>query len=484
MKGCGWFHGFHHRDRHYVYDPRVNEVCLVGREVAERLGFRSPGAQPLTDCEHQAADQEIEAARNSGLFLPAEPPRLESCRSCYDEETFTSGLSQLTLSLTERCNLRCAYCPHTHDGLPWQRAHSDREMSREVMASALRYFLPRCVGAEQASVSFYGGEPLLAFERIQEAVELIEAESPRSDLRIIVDTNGLLLGDEQVLDFLIDHRLHLQISLDGPAAIHDRHRLRGDGGASHAVVMEGIRALLARDPAACDRLRLQATVVDAGELDEIGAWFAAFPPYRELGIEGVPHVGVNLADLSGVDPGEPWLRVVDLTARSRHLSESRERYVKVRRRGEDPDPVARALFDGDLIRFFHRSRDAIGETVSPAGFCIAGRRRLHVTANGEFQPCERVGRVLMIGNVEEGINAGTAEDLVDGFVEAQRERCRTCWAVRLCTVCATSLVNGTEVPEAVCENVRRSREDVLRLWVDLVAAGDEAMAFLKNSTVG
>ncbi len=484
MSGRVGFHHFQHRDHHYVYDPRVNEVCLVSAAVVDLLGFHLSDDATISTRERRDADAEIDIARASGLFRSFATPRLEVCRSCYDEEGFATGLSQLTLSLTERCNLRCEYCPHTHDGLTWQRAHSDREMSREVMTRALRYFLPRSVGAEHASVSFYGGEPLLAFERVKDAVAIIEAETPRPDLRIIVDTNGLLLRDEQILAFLIEHRLHLQISLDGPAAIHDRHRLRGDGGASHAVVMEGIRALLARDPAACDRLRLQATVVDAGELDEIGAWFAAFPPYRELGIEGVPHVGVNLADLSGVDPGEPWLRVVDLTARSRHLSESRERYVKVRRRGEDPDPVARALFDGDLIRFFHRSRDAIGETVSPAGFCIAGRRRLHVTANGEFQPCERVGRVLMIGNVEEGINAGTAEDLVDGFVEAQRERCRTCWAVRLCTVCATSLVNGTEVPEAVCENVRRSREDVLRLWVDLVAAGDEAMAFLKNSTVG
>ena len=479
-------HVFEHRGACYAYDPGANEVCKIDPVVAGRLGCGVGGFDRdklHTTEELRRADIEIGDAVAEGLFCAEPVPELDVCGSCRGDSEYDAHLSQLTLSVTERCNLRCSYCPHTHGGLEWQRLHSDRVMPQETMAAALRYFLPRCADAPVATISFYGGEPLLEFDTIRQGVKIIEEESPRTDIRIVIDTNGVLLGEREVLEFVVDHRLHLQLSLDGPAAIHDRHRVRGDGSPSHAFIMEGLKNLLAMDPEAAGRLRYQVTVVDAGDLERIGAWFAHFPPYIEAGIVEPPTLGVNFVDRSGIDPAVIGLDEATLTAAAGHVARYRNAYIEARRRGDEPDPVARALYDGILIRFYHRSRTAPERVMAPAGFCAAGRRRLHVNVQGEFQPCERTGARLMIGDVASGIDATAAWGLTEEFVASMKERCRRCWAVRLCTICATSMVEGVNVPEQACDQVRASLEETLRLWVDLVDAGDRAMEFLRLSRI-
>jgi uncharacterized protein len=470
-----------HRGQWYAYDPNANEVCGVGAEEAALLSGEASLLAGLDCGAIESAHREILKANAAGLFLDVPAPRLVTCGACHAPQQYDDGLSHLTLTLTEACSLRCRYCPHTHAALDWQRRHSNRRMSSEVMAGALRYFLPRCTGAEVAAVSFYGGEPLLEFALIREAVDIIEAEAPRDDVRVIIDTNGLGLAVPEVRELIVDRRLHLQVSLDGPAEVHDRYRVGADGAPSHARVLDGIRELLALDRSVARRIRFQATVVDAADLPRIGEWFADFPPFREAGLDEEPSVGVNLADLRGLGDGAQWFDREMITSRPAVLADYRQRYLSARTEGEEPDLAAKALFDPDLVRFYHRSRAPQGETATLTAFCVAGKRRLHVTTRGAFQPCERVGTGLCIGNVDDGIDPVAAAALVERFVAEMGGRCRACWASRLCTLCATSLADGGGIPESVCEGVRGSREEMLCLWIDLVEAGAGAMDFLKGS---
>ena len=117
----------------------------------------------------------------------------------------------LQVVLTSTCNLRCAYC--------YQDRKPRRFMSGDTLRSAVDLLL-RSAG-RQATLIFYGGEPLLAFPLMRQAVEHVEAtRSPRTRVHYETSTNGTLLDGERTA-FLERHRVQTQVSFDGLPAAQD-----------------------------------------------------------------------------------------------------------------------------------------------------------------------------------------------------------------------------------------------------------------------
>ena len=117
------------------------------------------------------------------------------------------SVRDLTLHLTEECNLDCRYC--------FQKRRSQRlgfSTIRKVLESFQDAFEAR------SFIGFYGGEPLLEFDTIRRTVEYIQAHKTlrRKKLRYSVSTNGTLLNKE-VLGFLNTHKFRVNLSHDGTA---------------------------------------------------------------------------------------------------------------------------------------------------------------------------------------------------------------------------------------------------------------------------
>ncbi len=109
--------------------------------------------------------------------------------------------------LTEECNFRCAYCSQTR---------RRQRLGFSTLAKAIDFFRP--FFGPGCYVSFYGGEPLLAFNELKRAVEYVEKLSKKNDreVRYALTTNGSLL-DEEILGFLEEHEFTLMLSFDGQA---------------------------------------------------------------------------------------------------------------------------------------------------------------------------------------------------------------------------------------------------------------------------
>lgn len=114
--------------------------------------------------------------------------------------------------MTDDCNYDCAYC--------YQKKRK-RRLEVPILFRALDYFYP-LFGLE-CCVSFYGGEPLLAFDELKLAVDHIDARSKKRPSRhqYCLTTNGSLLTDE-ILDFLEEHNFTIILSFDGLAQEHSR----------------------------------------------------------------------------------------------------------------------------------------------------------------------------------------------------------------------------------------------------------------------
>jgi uncharacterized protein len=111
--------------------------------------------------------------------------------------------TDLTLMLTEQCNLRCPYCyvPKT-----------ERRMPEELALRATDFLLDRAPAGADLSLSFFGGEPLLELPLIERVVERGLGRHGKG-LRFTMPTNGLLL-DGGALELVHATGMQLALSVD------------------------------------------------------------------------------------------------------------------------------------------------------------------------------------------------------------------------------------------------------------------------------
>ena len=146
-------------------------------------------------------------------------------------DTFARPLRNLRLSVTDRCNLRCAYCMPEEEYAWLPRADI---LSFEETARLIDVFAD--LGVDKVRLT--GGEPLLR-KNLAHLVKLIAAESRIRDLAIT--TNGILLGQEA--QALRDAGIHrVTVSLDTLKPDRFQALTRRD---SFAQVLEGIETVRA-----------------------------------------------------------------------------------------------------------------------------------------------------------------------------------------------------------------------------------------------
>lgn len=142
-------------------------------------------------------------------------------------------LRQLYCYLTEGCNLRCRHCwivPEENHSSRRGRALLDVELFRWVVAQA------RPLGL--SGVKLTGGEPFL-HPRIAEILEIVR----QADLRLTVETNGVLLTPELARQVAAGKQAYISVSLDGADA--DTHEWVRQVPGSFEAALKGLEYLVA-----------------------------------------------------------------------------------------------------------------------------------------------------------------------------------------------------------------------------------------------
>lgn len=140
----------------------------------------------------------------------------------------------ITIMPTEQCNFRCQYCYEKYD---------KGAISLDLQNGLLKW-LRRNVGSYKSlRVSWFGGEPLLALKEMEYLSEnMIDICQKRGKpYSAGITTNGYLLT-KGVLKSLLKQRVcSIQITLDGPAFVHDKMRPLVGGGGSFDRIINNLR---------------------------------------------------------------------------------------------------------------------------------------------------------------------------------------------------------------------------------------------------
>ncbi|KUK77676.1 MAG: Radical SAM additional 4Fe4S-binding domain-containing protein [candidate division WS6 bacterium 34_10] len=145
--------------------------------------------------------------------------------------------SNLTLSLTSNCNLRCKYC-YAYAG------SSKKDLSWAKIEKAIRLTVKnnQKLNKEKLKVVFHGGgEPFFRWGILQKATELINDLWP-GNKRFSIVTNATLITDKRA-KWLKENNFHLSVSLDGPKDVHDQQRVKANGEGSFDDCIQGITHL-------------------------------------------------------------------------------------------------------------------------------------------------------------------------------------------------------------------------------------------------
>lgn len=116
-------------------------------------------------------------------------------------------IRNLVVWMTENCNLNCSYCyeckrPKSFDAV------AVKSRVQTLFEEGLMNW-----GADQHTISFFGGEPLLEFGAMKDFVAWLEDLVPRP-FRYSVTTNGTLITAE-IAEFLATKEFGMLFSIDG-----------------------------------------------------------------------------------------------------------------------------------------------------------------------------------------------------------------------------------------------------------------------------
>ena len=138
------------------------------------------------------------------------------------------------------CNLDCHYCYY----LDKAEIYGGREprMSLDMLETVVSEYI-RANDVPEVTFNWHGGEPLiLGLDFYRKALEFEQQYADGKIIHNTLQTNGTLLTEEWA-GFLARGGFLVGISLDGPAAVHDRYRKDKGGAPTFEKVMRGLRLL-------------------------------------------------------------------------------------------------------------------------------------------------------------------------------------------------------------------------------------------------
>jgi len=418
--------------------------CLRTKELSvDEIALRLP-QHPREQIE-QVFDELISAQRQ-GFFLPAYFQRTPRFKSEDYQSVLNDKMGGLTISLTTRCNLTCSYCIFG-GGYSRYPAQSGRTMTWPVLRNAADFLLMHSKKSESIHVLFFGGEPLIAFKLIRQAVDYLQTAliNDQRKLRISICTNGTILS-EAILSFLVRNQVTLQVSLDGDRELHDRNRrFMTNTKGSFDTILRNLKTIEKYDHDYFREFVRIKGVIESVDGETQDTVFQEHPIKELLDRDYVSFLLI-----------EPHYDVSLDTKYFGHLEEIGEKLVIIEGAStfdellQDFSPSQKQFFWQSYGWFFAAQAvdrlEQRGEQRLPfSKGCMLGASEGHVGPDGNISICHKAqrGRAFVIGNVNDGRwDFARIQDL-DQWLHGHDE-CSSCFAQRFCDLCFEKLKGEPE----------------------------------------
>ncbi len=207
-----------------MFQCRGDAILIPDAETVLVFGLKS---RRLIRVRHEELDATVQSLMKQGLM------RQPTVRYTTDPKRAWKGFSSLLLLVTRQCNLACVYCYA-------KASPTGQRMPLPIAISAVDRY---CSGnPKHPSVGFHGGgEPSLHQELIRAVMARAQERLPCAKWHFGIVTNGTL--GPVFLDWLVENRVRITLSWDGPPEIQNRNRPTASGQPSSDQVEKAARHL-------------------------------------------------------------------------------------------------------------------------------------------------------------------------------------------------------------------------------------------------
>lgn len=219
----------------FLFNTRLGTARLIDSRAYRSYWAAVDGDAPMTEASGLLAPL-IE----DGFLVENSADELRQIETAHRAARTNRERLSLVLAPAMACNLNCVYCFEANR-YPGRMSEATQA---NIVRLARRYFEN---GTRRLTVTWYGGEPLLAFSVIRRLSEAMLSLCREFDGAYAADivTNGTLLTPERAQQLAALKVARAQITLDGVPELHDRQRAAAHGGGTFRQVLEGIEAAAA-----------------------------------------------------------------------------------------------------------------------------------------------------------------------------------------------------------------------------------------------
>ena len=438
---------------YYCYDVNTNQIIGVDKETYDYFSN-------LSSEKNERLELRLEPLRKRGIFSANRPKEMKHAASEYLKYELNENIQQMSLQLTQQCNFNCSYCTYAPKDFEYQREHSSKRISEETAFKALEFFAAHAKNSQRLAIGFYGGEPLLEFELIKKLIPYAEELFEGKELYFTMTTNGSLLTPDK-FEYLSKHDIHINISLDGPPEMHNRSRkFAANGMGTFDAIMRNLTQIKEKHPQKYRRIGFMITADSRFENSGLYNFFDTNELFRYSNIR---YNSIN----DNLSFEKHYMDESYVITQNKLLFKAR--LAEIGKYHGDISNITKSMLKSTVERFevSMKPRWKIGDTTSHSGPCVPGQRRLFVTVDGNFLPCERISETSapnIIGNLDEGFLLNKADKVLN-ICELTEYDCKNCWAITHCNLCVKFCDNNGEFSADFkiknCQNSRRVAENVL-----------------------
>lgn len=253
-----------------LYNSATNKIYEITEELYEVLLLLKGNEDIVSYLEssklHELIDKEILVSK--GYYAEFYNKLLNEYYSRNN-----SNILRLVIIPTFQCNCKCSYC-FEHD-------KNNIYMSDNVVDKLVK-FINSFSNIKGISISWFGGEPLLALNRIKNILDTIQEAVSVPIINQSMVSNGYCIT-QKVCDFFNNYGVeNIQITFDGKQETHDRVRMLKNGSGTFFTILNNIKFMRKECPNLKIKIRINVSHENEHEYFPLKNYL-----YNELGQENI-----------------------------------------------------------------------------------------------------------------------------------------------------------------------------------------------------
>lgn len=232
-----------------VFNSLSCGLAIVDNEYRELMAS-------LTDLKKELLDEGMLTVYNDAVaghfIVPDDFDEQLDFQTKRNIQKYSTDSLGLTIAPTLACNFKCVYCYETSKpGI----------ISKETEEKLIQYVDSQADRLKNLDVTWYGGEPLLAFDEIiyMSKAFLAICEKHKINYHAFMISNGSLITDA-IIDQMKSFKIQgVQITIDGPKNVHDQRRVSKNHTSSFDIIISNVNKLLSNDIEVVLRINVDKT---------------------------------------------------------------------------------------------------------------------------------------------------------------------------------------------------------------------------------